>query len=44
MAKKKNIIAIFKRNSLFFELKKLLKKEGFEISLKKNLKSLLLKI
>ena len=39
MAKEKNIIAIFKRNSLFSELKRLLKKEGFEISLKKNLKS-----
>ena len=41
MTKEKNIIAIFKRNSLFSELKKLLKEEGFEISLKKNLKSLI---
>ena len=40
MAKVKNIIAIFKRNSYFLELKKLLKKEGFEINLKKNIKSL----
>ena len=40
MTKVKNIIAIFKRNFLFLELKKLLKKEGFEINLKKNIKSL----
>ena len=39
MTKVKNITAIFKRNSLFLELKKLLKKEGFEINLKKDLKS-----
>ena len=39
MTKVTNIIAIFKRNSLFLELKKLLKKEGFEINLKKDLKS-----
>ena len=36
MAKVKNITAIFKRNSYFLELKKLLKKENFEINLKKN--------
>ena len=40
MTKVKNIIAIFKRNFLFLELKKLLKKEGFEINFKKNIKSL----
>ena len=40
MTKIKNITAIFKRDSLFLELKKLLKKEGFEINLKKDLKSL----
>ena len=40
MAKEKNIIAIFKKKSLFSELKKLFKKEGFEISLKKNINSL----
>ena len=40
MTKVKNIIAIFKRNFLFLELKKLLKKEGFEINFKKDLKSL----
>ena len=40
MTKVKNITAIFKRNFLFLELKKLLKKEGFEINLKKNIKSL----
>ena len=40
MTKLKNIIAIFKRNFLFLELKKLLKKEGFEINFKKNIKSL----
>ena len=39
MTKVKNITAIFKRNSLFLELKKLLKKEGFEINLKKDLQS-----
>ena len=39
MAKVENITAIFKRNFLFLELKKLLKKEGFEINLKKDLKS-----
>ena len=40
MTKVKKIIAIFKRNFIFLELKKLLKKEGFEINLKKNIKSL----
>ena len=40
MTKVKNIIAIFKRNLLFLELKKLLKKEGFEINFTKNIKSL----
>ncbi len=40
MAKVKNITAIFKRNSYFLELKKLLKKENFEINLKKNFKLL----
>ena len=40
MAKVENITAIFKRNFLFLELKKLLKKEGFEINFKKDLKSL----
>ncbi len=40
MTKVKNIIAIFKRKFLFLELKKLLKKEGFEINFKKDLKSL----
>ena len=36
MTKVKNLIAIFKRNLLFFELQKLLKKEGFKINLKKD--------
>ena len=40
MTKVKNLIAIFKRNLLFFELQKLLKKEGFKINLKKDFKSL----
>ena len=40
MTKVKNLIAIFKRNLLFFELQKLLKKEGFKINLIKDLKSL----
>ena len=40
MTKVKKITAIFKRNFIFLELKKLLKKEGFEINLKKNIKSL----
>ena len=40
MIKGKNITAIFKRNSLFLELKKLLKKENFEINLKNNFKLL----
>ena len=40
MTKVKNIIAIFKRNLLFLELKKLLKNEGYKISLKKDFKSL----
>ena len=40
MTKLKNLVAIFKRNLLFFELKKLLKKEGFKINLKKDFKSL----
>ena len=40
MTKVKNLIAIFKRNLLFFELKKLLKKEGFKINLIKDFKSL----
>ena len=40
MTKVKNIVAIFKRNLLYKELEKLLKKEGFEISLKKNFKAL----
>ena len=40
MTKGKNIIAIFKRNSLFLELQKLLKKEGFKISSNKNFKSI----
>ena len=35
MTKVKNLITIFKRNLLFFELQKLLKKEGFKINLKK---------
>ncbi len=36
MTKVKNLTAIFKRNLLFFELQKLLKKEGFKINLKKD--------
>ena len=40
MTKVKNLIAIFKRNLLFFELQKLFKKEGFKINLKKDFKSL----
>ena len=40
MTKVKNLITIFKRNLLFFELQKLLKKEGFKINLKKDFKSL----
>ena len=40
MTKVKNLIAIFKRNLLFFELQKLLKKEGFKINLEKDFKSL----
>ena len=40
MTKVKNLIAIFKRNLLFVELQKLLKKEGFKINLKKDFKSL----
>ena len=40
MTKVKNLIAIFKRNLFFLELKKLLKREGFKIDLKKDLKSL----
>ena len=40
MTKVKNLIAIFKRNLLFLELQKLLKKEGFKINLKKDFKSL----
>ena len=40
MTKVKNLIAIFKRNLLFFELQKLLQKEGFKINLKKDFKSL----
>ena len=36
MTKVKNLIAIFKRNLLFFELQKLLKQEGFKINLKKR--------
>ena len=40
MTKIKNITAIFKRNFFFLELKKLLKKEGFEINFKKDIKSL----
>ena len=40
MTKVKNLIAIFKRNLLFFELQKLLKKEGFKINLIKDLKFL----
>ena len=40
MTKVKNLTAIFKRNLLFFELQKLLKKEGFKINLKKDFKSL----
>ena len=40
MTKVKNLITIFKRNSLFLELQKLLKKEGFKINLKKDFKSL----
>ena len=40
MTKVESIIAIFKRNFFSFELKKLLKIEGFEINLKKSLKSL----
>lgn len=40
MTKAKNLIAIFKRNLLFFELQKLLKKEGFKINLIKDFKSL----
>ena len=40
MTKVKNLIAIFKRNLLFFELQKLLKKEGFKINLIKDFKSL----
>ena len=40
MTNVKNLIAIFKRNLLFFELQKLLKKEGFKINLKKDFKSI----
>ena len=40
MTKVKNLVAIFKRNLLFFELQKLLKKEGFKINLIKDFKSL----
>ena len=40
MTKDKNLIAIFKRNLLFLELQKLLKKEGFKINVKKDFKSL----
>jgi len=40
MTKVKNIIAIFKRNLLFFEIQKLFKKEGFNINLKQDFKSL----
>ncbi len=40
MTKVKNLVAIFKRNLLFFELQKLFKKEGFKINLKKDLKSI----
>ncbi len=40
MTKVKNLIVILKRNLLFFELQKLLKKEGFKINLKKDFKSL----
>ena len=40
MTKVKNLIAIFKRNLLFFELQKLFKKEGFKINLKRDFKSL----
>lgn len=40
MTKVKNIIAIFKRKSAFLELKKLLKKENFEINLKKSFRLL----
>ena len=40
MTKVKNLTAIFKRNLIFFELQKLLKKEGFKINLKKDFKSL----
>ena len=40
MTKVKNLTAIFKRNLLFFELQKLLKKEGFKINLKKDFKFL----
>ena len=40
MTKFKNLTAIFKRNLIFFELQKLLKKEGFKINLKKDFKSL----
>ena len=40
MTKVKNLVAIFKRNLLFFELQKLFKKEGFKINLKKDFKSI----
>ena len=40
MTKCKNLIVFFKRNLLFFELQKLLKKEGFKINLKKDFQSL----
>ena len=40
MTKVKNLIAIFKRNLLFFELQKLLKKEGFKINSIKDFKSI----
>ena len=40
MTKVKNLVAIFKRNLLFFELQKLLKKEGFKINLIKDFKFL----
>ena len=40
MTKCKNLIVFFKRNLLFFELQKLLKKEGFKITLKKDFQSL----
>ncbi len=40
MTKFKNLIVVFKRNLLFFELQKLLKKAGFEINYKKDFQSL----